>query len=51
MLNALVFMNMIIGVIIDVIIESNDEKTPENIRLLNEINTRIERIEEDLKQK
>ena len=50
-LNALVFMNMIIGVIIDVIIESNDEKTPENIRLLNEINTRIERIEEDLKQK
>ena len=30
-------MNMIIGVIIDVIIESNDEKTPENIRLLNEI--------------
>jgi voltage-gated sodium channel len=50
-LNALVFMNMIIGVIIDVIIESNDEKTPENIRLLNEINTRIERIEEDLKQR
>ena len=51
MLNALVFMNMIIGVIIDVIIESNDEKSPENIRLLNEINNRILKIEESLKQK
>ena len=49
-LNALVFMNMIIGVIIDVIIESNDDKTPENIKLLHEINERIERIETDLKK-
>jgi len=44
-INALIFMNMIIGVIIDVIIESNDEKTPENIRLLNEIKTKIDEIE------
>ena len=44
-LNALIFMNMIIGVIIDVIIESNDNKTPENIRLLNEIQNKLENLE------
>lgn len=44
-LNALIFMNMIIGVIIDVIIESNDNKTPENIRLLNEIQNKLETLE------
>ena len=44
-LNALIFMNMIIGVIIDVIIESNDDKTPENIRLLNEIQNKLETLE------
>ena len=44
-LNALIFMNMIIGVIIDVIIESNDDKTPENIRLLNEIQNKLENLE------
>ena len=44
-LNALIFMNMIIGVIIDVIIESNDDKTPENIRLLNDIQNKLENLE------
>ena len=44
-INALIFMNMIIGVIIDVIIESNEEETPEIIRLLNEIKIKIDEIE------
>jgi voltage-gated sodium channel len=47
-LNSLVFMNMIIGVIIDVIVKANDEESPENIRLLNEINSRIESLEKKL---
>ena len=33
-INSLIFMNMIIGVIIDVIVRTNDEETPENIQLL-----------------
>ena len=49
-LNSLVFMNMIIGVIIDVIVKANDDgDTPENIKLLNEISTRLEKIENNLK--
>ena len=36
-LNSLVFMNMIIGVIIDVIVKANDDDSPENIILLNEV--------------
>ena len=44
-LNSLVFMNMIIGVIIDVIVKANENDTPENIRLLTEINERLKRIE------
>ena len=47
-LNSLVFMNMIIGVIIDVIVKANDDDTPENIKLLNEISTRLEKIENNL---
>lgn len=44
-LNSLVFMNMIIGVIIDVIVKANESDSPENIQLLNEIKERLERIE------
>ncbi len=44
-LNSLVFMNMIIGVIIDVIVKANENDSPENIKLLNEINKRITNIE------
>lgn len=44
-LNSLVFMNMIIGVIIDVIVKANENDTPENIRLLTDINERLKRIE------
>ena len=44
-LNSLVFMNMIIGVIIDVIVKANEDDAPENIKLLKEINKRIEQIE------
>ena len=48
-LNSLVFMNMIIGVIIDVIVKANENDAPENIKLLNEINNRLEKIESNLK--
>ena len=48
-LNSLVFMNMIIGVIIDVIVKANENESPENIRLLKEINNRISTIENKLK--
>jgi len=48
-LNSLVFMNMIIGVIIDVIVKANENDEPENIKLLNEINNRLEVIESKVK--
>tara|TARA_S200000501_G_scaffold344480_1_gene356276 strand:- start:607 stop:1374 length:768 start_codon:yes stop_codon:yes gene_type:complete len=48
-LNSLVFMNMIIGVIIDVIVKANEDDSPENIKLLNEISARLENIENNLK--
>jgi len=48
-LNSLVFMNMIIGVIIDVIVKANENDAPENIKLLNEINNRLEKIESKVK--
>ena len=48
-LNSLVFMNMIIGVIIDVIVKANDSDSPENIQLLNEIKERLEKIENKIK--
>tara|TARA_A100001015_G_scaffold7915_1_gene9779 strand:+ start:3979 stop:4746 length:768 start_codon:yes stop_codon:yes gene_type:complete len=48
-LNSLVFMNMIIGVIIDVIVKANEDDSPENIKLLNEISARLEKIESNLK--
>ncbi len=48
-LNSLVFMNMIIGVIIDVIVKANEDDAPENIKLLNEISARLEKIENKLK--
>jgi len=44
-LNSLVFMNMIIGVIIDVIVKANDDDSPENILLLKDISARLEKIE------
>lgn len=48
-LNSLVFMNMIIGVIIDVIVKANEDDSPENIKLLNEISARLENIENKFK--
>ena len=36
-LNSLIFMNMIVGVIIDVIVRENNDSTPENIALLKKI--------------
>ena len=48
-LNSLVFMNMIIGVIIDVIVKANESDSPENIQLLNEIKERLEKIENKIK--
>ena len=48
-LNSLVFMNMMIGVIIDVIVKENDKEAPENIILLQEIKTKLENLEAKLK--
>jgi voltage-gated sodium channel len=48
-LNALVFMNMIIGVIIDVIVKENDKESPENIMMLQEINSKLDKLEQRLK--
>ena len=42
-------MNMIIGVIIDVIVKANENDEPQNIKLLNEINNRLEVIESKVK--
>jgi len=44
-LNSLVFMNMIIGVIIDVIVKANENDAPENITLLKDISERLKKIE------
>ena len=49
-LNSLVFMNMIIGVIIDVIVKANEDDSPENIILLNDIKQRLDDIEKKLKK-
>ena len=48
-LNSLVFMNMIIGVIIDVIVKENDKESPQNIILLQEIKSKLEELETRLK--
>ena len=47
-INSLIFMNMIIGVIIDVIVRSNDQETPENIALLEEISLKIDNLHKEL---
>tara|TARA_B100000945_G_C20374459_1_gene593848 strand:- start:564 stop:1349 length:786 start_codon:yes stop_codon:yes gene_type:complete len=47
-INSLIFMNMIIGVIIDVIVRSNEDETPENIALLEEINLKIDSLNKEL---
>jgi len=47
-LNSLVFMNMIIGVIIDVIVKTNENESPENIKLLQDISARLEKIENSI---
>lgn len=49
-LNSLVFMNMIIGVIIDVIVKANENDSPENIKLLNDISDRLKKIEKNIGQ-
>ena len=41
-------MNMIIGVIIDVVVRENDAELPENISLLKNIEARLDKIEEKL---
>jgi voltage-gated sodium channel len=43
-INSLIFMNMIIGVIIDVISRSNDDDAPENIKLLEEISSKLDEL-------
>jgi voltage-gated sodium channel len=43
-INSLIFMNMIIGVIIDVIVRSNDDERPDNIKLLEEINSKLDEL-------
>ena len=41
-------MNMIIGVIIDVIVKTNENESPENIKLLQDISARLEKIENSI---
>jgi len=43
-LNSLIFMNMIVGVIIDIIVKENNPELPDNIKLLNEINSKLDNI-------
>ena len=43
-LNSLIFMNMIVGVIIDVIVRENDDDTPVNIALLEKISKDLDEI-------
>ena len=45
---SLIFMNMIIGVIIDVISRRNDDEAPENIKLLEEINSKLDQLNNKL---
>ena len=47
-INSFIFMNMIIGVIIDVISRSNDDEAPENIKLLEEINSKLDQLNKKL---
>ena len=47
-INGLILMNMIIGVIIDVVVRENDTELPENISLLKNIEARLGKIEEKL---
>ena len=47
-INSLIFMNMIIGVIIDVITRSNDDAVPENIKLLEEISSKLDELNKKL---
>jgi len=49
-INSLIFMNMIIGVIIDVIVRTNDEEIPENIQLLESNNKLLKEINSKLKK-
>ena len=48
-INALIFMNMIIGVIIDVVVRENDEGLPENIALLQSIKKDLDLIKNKIK--
>jgi voltage-gated sodium channel len=43
-LNSLIFMNMIVGVIIDIIVKENNPELPDNIKLLNEINSKLDNV-------
>ena len=47
-INSFIFMNMIIGVIIDVITRSNDDAVPENIELLEEISFKLDELNKKL---
>lgn len=47
-LNSLVLMNMIVGVIIDVIVKENDKEQPENIKKLSEIQEDLRAIKDRL---
>lgn len=46
--NSLVLMNMIVGVIIDVIVKENDTEKPENIKKLSEIQEELQAIKDKL---
>ena len=49
-INSFIFLNMIIGVIIDIVIRSNSDDTHDEIRLLEEINSKLDELNKNKSQ-
>ena len=49
-INSFIFLNMIIGVIIDIVIRSNSDNSPEEIKLLEEINSKLDELSNNKSQ-
>jgi len=49
-INSFIFLNMIIGVIIDIVIRSNNDNSPEEIKLLEEINSKLDELSNNKSQ-
>ena len=49
-INSFIFLNMIIGVIIDIVIRSNSDNSPEEIKLLEELNSKLDELSKNKSQ-